>query len=110
MPSPIVRETIIDILSSHNADLMELAIEEAVKANARNIKYIEGIFRNWDDAGVETVEDAMLAIAEHRCKTDAVPKQSAVSAKPRKNSFQNYDSEITDFEVELMQKRMENNS
>lgn len=34
----------------------------------------------------------------------------AVSNTSNKNSFQNYDNELSDFEVELMQKRMENNS
>ena len=68
VPSPLSREILKDLLSSHSADLVELAIEEAVKANARNLRYIEGIIRRWDDLGVKTKEDAVLAVAEHKHK------------------------------------------
>ncbi len=80
VPSPIAIDVLRDIISSHSADLLELAISEAVKANAKNIKYIEAIFRNWDNAGVKTVDSAKLAIAEHQQK-----KLSAVSAKKESN-------------------------
>ena len=66
MLSPVVVNELQDILSTHAAELLELAIAEAVKANARSIKYIRGIFRNWDNTGVKTVESAKLAIAEHQ--------------------------------------------
>lgn len=80
VPSPIVRDVLRDILSSHSTDLLELAIQEAVKANAKSINYIEGIFRNWDNAGVKTVESAKFAISEHQSK-----KLNAVSAKNKQN-------------------------
>lgn len=80
VPSPIAIELLRDILSSHSTDLLELAIHEAVKANAKSINYIEGIFRNWDNAGVKTVESAKLAIAEHKNK-----KQSATANKNKQN-------------------------
>lgn len=80
VPSPLSREILRDLLSSHSADLVELAIEEAVKANARNLRYIEGIIHRWDDLGVKTKEDAKLAVAEHKFK-----KQNAVSAKKGKS-------------------------
>lgn len=80
IPSPVAREILKDLISSHSADLVELAIEEAVKANARNLRYIEGIIHRWDDLGVKTKEDAKLAVAEHKYK-----KQNAVSAKKGKS-------------------------
>lgn len=61
--------------------MLELAIKEAVKANAKSINYIEGIFRNWDNAGVKTVESAKLAISEHKNK-----KQSASKNKQNDNA------------------------
>lgn len=80
VPSPIAIDVLRDIISSHSADLLELAISEAVKANAKSINYIEGIFRNWDNAGVKTVDSAKLAIAEHQNK-----KLSATSTKKENN-------------------------
>lgn len=80
VPSPVARDILKDLLSSHSADLVELAIEEAVKANARNLRYIEGIIHRWDDLGVKTKEDAKLAVAEHKYK-----RQNAVSAEKGKS-------------------------
>ncbi|MBQ7900971.1 MAG: DnaD domain protein [Clostridia bacterium] len=46
MLSPVVVDELQDILQTHTSELLELAITEAAKANARNIKYIRGILRN----------------------------------------------------------------
>lgn len=84
VPGAMAIEILRDILSSHSTDLLELAIQEAVKANAKSINYIEAIFRNWDNAGVKTVESAKHAIAEHKNK-----KQVTADDKNKNDSIDN---------------------
>ncbi len=108
VPSPITRDVLADLLSSHSADLVELAITEAAKANAHSVNYIEAIFRKWDSLGVTTVSAAMHAIAEHKSNANApkVVKRAAGATQQKKNFFQDYDENLSDFEVELMKKRV----
>ena len=64
--SPVVIDELKDLLQTHSTELIKLAISEAAKANARSIKYILGIIRNWDNNGIKTVEAAQLAISQHK--------------------------------------------
>lgn len=90
--SPVAVDELKDILQTHTSELLELAIVEAVKANARNIKYIRGVLRNWDNAGVKTVADAQLAIAEHNRAVAARHTLASTKTTGKKNTFQNYGS------------------
>lgn len=113
VPSPIAIQILQDLATNHDAALVELAICEAVKANARNIKYIEGIFRTWDAEGVRTVEDAKLKIAEHQSrsvkpaeKDKPMPTRASHQPAKKKNAFQDYDSDMTDFDAEIIRQRV----
>ena len=106
VPSPITRDVLAGLLSSHSADLVELAITEAAKANAHSVKYIEAIFRKWDSLGIKDVNGAMHAIAEHRNNTTTSQGQKQSRGSDKKNFFQDYDDEISDFELELMKQRL----
>lgn len=106
VPSPITRDVLADLLSSHSADLLELAITEAAKANAHSVKYIEAIFRKWDSLGIKDVTGAMHAIAEHRNNITTSQGQKQPRGSDKKNFFQDYDDEISDFELELMKQRL----
>lgn len=106
VPSPITRDVLADLLSSHSADLLELAIKEAAKANAHSVKYIEAIFRKWDSLGIKDVNGAMHAIAEHRNNTTTSQGQKQPRGSDKKNFFQDYDDEISEFELELMKQRL----
>lgn len=106
--SPVVVDELQDILLTHTAELIELAIAEAVKANARNIKYIRGILRNWDNAGVKTVADAQLAVAEHN-RTVAVRKSSEKPNVVKKNAFQDFGSDGYEYEMEQLKKQIGEN-
>lgn len=53
----VVRESINDWLSRVESDVIIWAIQEAVKLNKRNWKYIEGILRNQFNAGNKTLAD-----------------------------------------------------
>jgi DnaD/phage-associated family protein len=54
--TPIELEIIDEWMTKVNADVIVLAITEAVKQNARKIKYIEGILQDWYSKGLETQE------------------------------------------------------
>ena len=102
VPSPITRDVLAELLSSHSADLVELAIREAAKANARSVNYIEAIFRKWDSMGVKDVNAAVHAIADHKEATSnrLVPKRDA-----KKNFFTDYDNgELSDMDIENIQR------
>ena len=105
--TPTVCEVIKGFMEDHSAELISLAIEEAVKANVRNIRYIEGILKSWKEKGVTSVEGANLASAEHRTKSAAMSKSGAgPTVAPKKNFFSDYDNGVSEFEVELMQRRV----
>lgn len=101
--SPIVLDALKDLISSHDAALVKLALEEACKSNARNIRYIESIIQAWDKDGVKTVESAKLKMAEHR------QRQSHKKDKPPKSKFANYPKgyNLSDNEKEKLEKMME---
>lgn len=104
--APMVLETLKTFYEDLGAELTVYAIEEAVRANARNIRYIEGIVRSWKEKGITSVEGAMLATAEHRTKSAAKPKSGAGPiVTNKKNFFQDYDDEISDYEIELIKQR-----
>ncbi len=105
--SPTVCEILKGFMEDHPAELISLAIEEAVKANVRNIRYIEGILKSWKEKGVTSVEGAHLASAEHRTKSAAMSKSGAgPTVAPKKNFFSDYDNGVSEFELELMQRRV----
>lgn len=104
--SPAVADILKDFVTDFGKELIVFAIEEAVKSNVRNIRYIEGILRTWKEKGVSSVEGARLATAEHRTKLAAMPKPGVGRAEPKKNFFQDYDNDISEFELEMMRQRM----
>ena len=109
VPSPITRDVLADLLNSHSADLLELAIKEAAKANAHSIKYIEAIFRKWDSLGIKDVNGALHAIAEHNRNVNEsnVVKVTTGFANQKKNFFQDYDDdEMSEFELQLIRQRV----
>lgn len=58
--TPIELEDLKDWCSKLNEDIVIMAIDEAVRNNARNIKYINGILINWHSEGLKGVEDVKL--------------------------------------------------
>ena len=61
-----------------NEDVVIMAINEAVRNNARNIKYINGILINWHSEGLKTVEDVQAFMKDWK---DKVGKKSKVPEK-----------------------------
>ncbi len=96
-------DTEIEMLSKlegeHGTEKVCLAIGEAVRSNVKNLRYIEGILKNWKTANVKSADDA-LSYSKARERTIQNPRQ-------KKNSFQDYDDEISDFDAQIIRRRME---
>lgn len=54
--TPIELQKLESWLDDVEVDVIVLAVEEAVKHNKRNLKYIEGILKNWIAQGLKTKE------------------------------------------------------
>ena len=104
--SPAVADILKVFVTDFGKELIVFAIEEAVKSNVRNIRYIEGILRTWKEKGVSSVEGARLATADHRTKLAAMPKPGVGRVERKKNNFQDYDDEISDFDLQIINKRL----
>ncbi|KHO63382.1 DnaD and phage-associated domain [Thermoanaerobacter sp. YS13] len=67
-PTSIEVQKITDWLEDVEADVIVLAIEEAVKANKRTLKYIEAILRNWIGHGLKTKAAVEAYLRDWECK------------------------------------------
>lgn len=105
--SPLVTNILCTLAEKHSKELVELAVCEAAKAGASGVRYIEGIFREWDLKGVRTADEARRKIEEHRMNSSSGARQTFAPRPYTKNSFLNYDDkEITDFDKMLMERRI----
>jgi len=75
-------------------DAIILAIEEAVKRNARNLGYIEAILRSWVDKGYKTRAEVENSSKEW---TDKQKQTNNKYNKPA-DSFNNYDQRTYDYD------------
>lgn len=55
LPSPIIAEELCNWLNTFPSDVIIKAIKEAVKAEARNYKYVERILQSWEQSKLTTV-------------------------------------------------------
>ncbi|WP_373128089.1 phage replisome organizer N-terminal domain-containing protein [Dielma fastidiosa] len=93
------------------SDVLELAMTEAVKSNARNFRYIEAILNNWRQAGVKTHADALTKIAEFETAKKPKPKKKQAHDVPLPDWYvqqkqgiesDNDEKELTSEEVEKL--------
>ncbi|MCB2180160.1 DnaD domain protein [bacterium] len=49
--TPILAETLTDLEKQFSAEWIAEAFQEAAKSNVRNLRYIEAILKNWQEAG-----------------------------------------------------------
>lgn len=56
--SPTVSEALKDLINEFGAELVEYAIKESAKSNARSVRYIEGILDNLRQRNITTVSEA----------------------------------------------------
>ena len=81
--SPTVSDTFTAYKNDISPELMILAIKTAVKSNARRLSYIEGIFKNWINEGIHTVEELKVKELE-RSSTKKNELSKSVSKKVEK--------------------------
>lgn len=106
--SPMIVDTLKDRITAQGAALVSLAIVEAVKNNAKSIRYIEAILNSWADSGITTEDAAKLAIAERGRKKEQ-QKKDKIPGNVASSSFRNYPENysVSDKEKERIQKMLE---
>ena len=100
--SPMIKEVLLDRITAQGDALVSLAIGEAVKNNAKSIRYIEAVLNAWGNQAVKSEDDAKLKIAERsrdKVKADDKPK----------SKFMNYPEQydLSDTERKRIEKMME---
>lgn len=81
MLNPINRDSLIGWCEDLGDELIVAAIKLGAKYNARSYKYVEDIFREWDQQNIKTVEDARLYVKEkNRRKSNVVDFSSKKKA------------------------------
>lgn len=104
--SPIVVDILKDRIQSQGAELVLLAITEAVKNNAKTIRYIEKVLNAWDNDGIKTADAARLRIAERSQRVNA---KDTLPKNVQNSSFRNYPGDVLgDAEKEAIRKMMAN--
>ncbi len=104
--SPIAVNILKDRITAQGAALVSLAIVEAVKNNAKSIRYIEKILDAWESDNIKTVEDAKLRISERRHKQDNSGK---LPSNVEKSTFRNYPEDpnkVSEVEKQMIDKMM----
>ena len=102
--SPIVVDILKDRIQSQGAELVMLAITEAVKNNAKTIRYIEKVLNAWDNDGIKTADAARLRIAERGQKQS---QQRELPRNIQNSSFRNYPGDaLGESEKEAIRKMM----
>lgn len=104
--SPIVVDILKDRIQSQGAELVMLAITEAVKNNAKTIRYIEKVLNAWDNDGIKTADAARLRIAERSQRVNA---KDNLPKNVQNSSFRNYPGDaLGESEKEAIRKMMAN--
>lgn len=86
--SPMEIQTIQEWLSKYQPDLIELALNEAATRNVRNIRYIDKILLNWENAGVKEPKEAIEMSAKFKRKAELqIPEHEQ---SERKVTFYNW--------------------
>ena len=78
MPSPVILKDISSWLKDIDSDMLIWAIDEAVRNEKRNWKYINAILKNHFSAGRKTLSDVQSAQRTNKKRT---AKRSAVFDK-----------------------------
>lgn len=75
--TPFALETLNDYAKEMETELIILAMQKAVDANVRNIKYIKAILNNWSNKGIKTVVEAKAEEEMFNQKKSAKPTTKA---------------------------------
>lgn len=107
--SPMIIDILRERITAQGAALVSLAIVEAVKNNAKTIRYIERVLLAWENAGIKTVDAVKLRLAE-RSQKSAENNLDKLPSNVQKSSFRNYPQsyEVGEAEKAAIEKMMKN--
>ena len=91
--TPIETETILGYTHYINTEVIVMAIEEAVKHNAKTLSYITKILSNWISVGIKTTED----VAAYQ-KQWVNKKPTHIPIKAKTGGFCDYEQRVYDFD------------
>jgi DnaD/phage-associated family protein len=84
-------EKVLSLEKAHPRELVELATEMAVIAQARSMAYIEQILLNWQLKGITTAQAARQDSEQHRMQKARRRSSKKAEAKPEKDSAYAWD-------------------
>ncbi|SKA01928.1 DnaD and phage-associated domain-containing protein [Carboxydocella sporoproducens DSM 16521] len=67
--TPFEAQVLLEWLNRVEPDVVEMAIQEAVKSNARNIRYIEKVLINWHSNGLTTADAVKGYLRDYQDKS-----------------------------------------
>lgn len=83
--SPMIVDVLKERITAQGAALVSLAVAEAVKNNAKSIRYVEKVLGAWERDGIKTIDAAKLRIAQRWQKSN-----ECVTSSVQKSNFRNY--------------------
>ncbi len=83
--TPYGLSVLSDYATTMPNELLILAMQKAVDANARNMNYIKGILNNWEKEGIKTVLQAQEEEQAFKNKTESreETREEAIARKTR---------------------------
>lgn len=72
--SPSELAVIADFTENYSAEIIVLALKEAVFNGARNLRYIDSILKNWNSQGLKTKEDVEKYQRKYKVEKERKPE------------------------------------
>lgn len=96
--SPTISDTFKAYESDISIELMILAIKTAVKSNARRLSYIEGIFKNWTNEGIHTIDELKAKEFERKATKDSKISKPISKKVEKFNTMYSHDWDFDEIE------------
>ena len=85
--TPFSLETLNDYAKEMETELIILAMQKAVDANVRNIKYIKAILNSWSNKGIKTVVEAKAEEEMFNQKKSAKPGTAKTNEEVQQRTY-----------------------
>lgn len=85
--TPFALETLNDYAKEMETELIILAMQKAVDANVRNIKYIKAILNSWSNKGIKTVVEAKAEEEMFNQKKSAKPGTAKTNEEVQQRTY-----------------------
>ncbi len=90
--SPFNLELLQQFYDEFGNEILLAAMKTAAKAEAKGINFVEGILKNWREAGVKTIEDARKHELEFKNRNNyKSQKKNVVPMNRSESQYDNYD-------------------